>query len=226
LSALEEDNILISKKLRIKEQELSQSQQECDLAELQLLEAQEKIKEMQEQFEQYTITEQQYRKALNQQTDRTEFARNLPTTLFETLKFIADIFPDNLIVLDAAYESAKIAKFQFLPEANKLLFSMAKDLHSIFFLYDENDVEAAFKRIGFELTMKESSSTKANKRLMTLRKRVYNGIEEDFSPHTKLSKNGKDLRVHFFVDNIKKVLVIGHCGDHLETAGTSRRKEK
>jgi hypothetical protein len=64
-----------------------------------------------------------------------------------------------------------------------------------------------------------------DRKLMALRKRHYEGQELDFSPHAKLQKGGKDLRVHFYADHTRKLIVIGHCGDHLKTAGTARRKE-
>ena len=45
------------------------------------------------------------------------------------------------------------------------------------------------------------------------------------TPHVKWGNEPpRLLRIHFFVDREQKSLVIGHCGDHLDTYGTRRRK--
>lgn len=225
LHALEEENVQVSSQIKALQAELNNKQQQNDLLELQADELQTQLNDMQEQFTQFAITDQQYKKVLGEQDDKRSFVQNLPTTLEEVLRFIAHIFPDKIAVLASAYESALTSKFQFVPDANELLYSIATNLHSILFITKEGDIERAFKRTGFELTLKESSATKSDKRLVALRKRVYDGQEEDFSAHAKLNKNSRDLRVHFFVDHKRQLIVIGHCGDHLETAGTSRRKE-
>jgi hypothetical protein len=225
LSALEEENTEVTNKFKEAQNQLSAEQEQNVFLELQLEETQDQLRRSQAQFSAYSITENQYKKALGDQQDKRQVWRRLPRTLAEDLRQMAELFPEKIAVLDAAYESAEDAKFQAVHEAHELLFEMANTLHSIFFDADEGDKEGVFKSsTGFEITMNESSSTKADKRLMNLRKRVYEGQEEDFSPHAKLEKGGKDLRVHFFVDNLRKLIVIGHCGDHLETAGTARRK--
>lgn len=225
LLALEEENVQVSTQMKGLQAELNNKQQQSDFLELQVDDLQMQLNDMQEQFSQFAITEQQYKKVLRDQDEKRGFAQNLPTTLAQVLRFIAHIFPDKITVLESAYESAEASKFQFIPDANKLLYSIATDLHSILFIEKEGDIEGAFKRSGYELTLKESSATKADKRLMALRKRVYDGQEEDFSAHAKFNKNNRDIRIHFFVDQKRRLIVIGHFGDHLETAGTSRRKE-
>lgn len=37
----------------------------------------------------------------------------------------------------------------------------------------------------------------------------------------KGSKKGESLRVHFFADYNLKIIVIAHCGEHLQTFDTS-----
>ena len=65
--------------------------------------------------------------------------------------------------------------------------------------------------LNLDVTLSESSMTRGDKKLMELRKRIYDGGERDFSPHAKLNKGGQDLRVHFFVDKTWQLVVIGHC---------------
>ena len=59
---------------------------------------------------------------------------------------------------------------------------------------------------------------------MALRKIVHNGKERDITPHVKAGNKARLLRVHFCVDQDEKQIIIGHCGDHLDTYGTRRRR--
>ena len=80
-------------------------------------------------------------------------------------------------------------------------------------------------RTSFDLTWTESKETKRDNRLMGLRKIVYEGRELDITPHVKWgNKPPRLLRVHFHVDRDRRRIVIGHCGDHLDTYGTRRRR--
>ena len=55
-----------------------------------------------------------------------------------------------------------------------------------------------------------------------MRKDFYKGQEIDVSPHVKHGTTpGNILRVHYYADLQDKVLVVGHCGDHLDTVRTN-----
>lgn len=77
---------------------------------------------------------------------------------------------------------------------------------------------------GFELSLGEGSMTNKDGSLMKKRERKYRGKTIKVIPHIK----GRDtsprdaFRLHYYVDNGRRVIVIGHCGGHLETAGTRR----
>ena len=74
---------------------------------------------------------------------------------------------------------------------------------------------------GIELTMTEGSQTNRDSRMGRLRQADLDGRTWDISPHVKW---GSDFRVHFALDGDGKRVVVGHCGDHLDTAGTRRRR--
>lgn len=150
----------------------------------------------------------------------------LPTSIEEVLKTTEGLYRDNIIVLNKAFESSKNAKFDQIEDAWNLLRAMATTLHELHFKEGSVNVEAEFKnRSGFELTLKEGSSTRSNPRLMKLRERMYNGEIISCEPHVKCTRNSKVLRVHYYADNHSEKIVIGHCGNHLPTEGSSRRKE-
>ena len=69
--------------------------------------------------------------------------------------------------------------------------------------------------------MTEGKQTKNDKNLVKLRKLKYMGAEVDITLHVKYgSKAPKCLRVHFYADHERQMLVVGHCGDHLDTYGS------
>jgi len=104
---------------------------------------------------------------------------------------------------------------------------MATVLHPLLFdAPDENiDLERVFReKTGFDLGMSEGRSTKRDKKFMKLRQDVCEGRTVEIIPHIKVgSKEPRLLRVHFFVDNDKKRIVIGHCGGHLDNFSTRRQ---
>jgi hypothetical protein len=61
---------------------------------------------------------------------------------------------------------------------------------------------------------------------MAKRRFAHDGKEWDMTPHVKWGNSApKCLRVYFAVDRDQKRLIVGHCGDHLDTYGTRRRKQ-
>ena len=106
---------------------------------------------------------------------------------------------------------------------------MAHELHPLLLEQDElsaaNVAELFTQKTGFELAWTETKQTKRDNKLMALRRIGYRGQQVDITPHVKWgNKPPKCLRVHFWVDRDGTQLVIGHCGDHLNTYGTHRRK--
>jgi hypothetical protein len=108
----------------------------------------------------------------------------------------------------------------------RCLRGMATHLHDLVAteLPPQQIADTFRSRTGFELTWTESKQTKRDKRLMGMRRMLYGGREIDITPHIKYgSSPPRLLRVHFWVDRQRKQVVIGHCGDHLDTYGTRRR---
>lgn len=56
--------------------------------------------------------------------------------------------------------------------------------------------------------------------------RNYHGQTVSIAPHIKgHSGNPKDnIRLHYYADAERRLIVIGHCGAHLETADSSKVK--
>jgi hypothetical protein len=125
-------------------------------------------------------------------------------------------------------ESVRKADYSDIGGCWEAMWAMSSDLYRLFFENDEvGDVERKFRELtGIEMSMTEGSQTKADKRLMKKREDTYQGEKVDITPHIKLRSGNEHFRIYFGIVRSKKLLVIGDCTDHMETAGTRRRGQK
>lgn len=136
-----------------------------------------------------------------------------------------------VIFTDAAVRSLDKSDFVTCADASSVIWRclrvMATDLYDLV-MQDLPALQVAdtFKsRTKFGLTWTESKETKRDNRLMAKRRIVFDGREMDITPHVKWGDTApRLLRVYFYVDRGRKRIVIGHCGDHLDTYGTKRRR--
>lgn len=153
-----------------------------------------------------------------------EVARELrdPARVVEVAR---EVFGDRLVILDRAVESAR----EYRGEPSEMfdgLLAMYQHLWELRF-GEEGDVtvdEDEFQALtGFGLTFHESKQTKRNARLAKQRQVEYRGKTCDMSPHIKGGDKKRGfLRIHFFFDGDGRKVVIGHCGNHMETDGTAK----
>lgn len=150
----------------------------------------------------------------------------LPTTVHEMLEVIEKLHAGRVFFTEQAYRSAQAASFDEPETAWRCLWSIPQVLWALIFEDESRDLAREYERCsGFELALTETGLTKKDKDLRALRRDVFDGSEVDITPHIKIgNREPKCLRVHFYVDRTKKLIVVGHCGDHLTTAGTRRRK--
>ena len=59
--------------------------------------------------------------------------------------------------------------------------------------------------------------------LMKMRERSYGGRTVDISAHIKGRSQKNTFRLHFYIDRENELIVIGHAGCHMKTAGSHRR---
>ena len=156
---------------------------------------------------------------------------HFPTSLVEELELAGRLWPDRIVVLPEAVRSAAAYRYCDLDEEWRILRAVATVLWDIYFGDgDSSDIDEEFKRrTGFTHTFRESGATNASPALVKLRRRSYKGSEIDITPHIKGSgrRDSSKLhpfRLHYHADAEGKKIVIGHCGEHLDTAGTPRVK--
>jgi hypothetical protein len=122
--------------------------------------------------------------------------------------------------------SLKKANYSDVAGFWEAMWAMASELHGLLFETDGKvgDIEKKFKELtGVEMSTTEGSVTKADKRLMKQREDSYQGELIDITLHIKLRSGNEHFRICFGVLQSKRLLVVGECTDHLETAGTRRR---
>ena len=150
---------------------------------------------------------------------------HLPSTVSEVAELIGKVYPDRIVFTDKALESTKDSSLKNPTVAWACLRSMATVLYDLHFQQKLPFREVAQKfrdSTGFELAVGESETTKKRKKLGAMRRDYYKGEEIDISPHVKHGTSpGNVLRVHYYVHPKDRLLVVGHCGDHLDTVRTN-----
>ncbi len=171
-----------------------------------------------------------------QELVRLTAERGIPvSSLSEAIGLIERMFPNRIVFTPEARQSAEKAGFNdeadLMPDAFRLLWHLATTMHDLCFGTQQyvGKLEDAFRQRsgGIEITMTERKLTKQDKEARAMRRIVFEGQELDCTPHLKLGNDPDTcLRVHFAKakrTNGNEVIVIGHCGDHLKTAGTRKR---
>lgn len=149
----------------------------------------------------------------------------IPRDLADLLKLARSIWPDRIVVLPEAMDSAKSYDGN-LAEEWDIVRGVATALYGLLFEDDgcEGRVADEFqRRTGYELTFSESSATRARADLMKMRERSYGGRTVDISAHIKGRSQKNTFRLHFYIDRENELIVIGHAGCHMKTAGSHRR---
>lgn len=154
-----------------------------------------------------------------------ECLQAIPRDLADLLKLARSIWPDRIVVLPEAMDSAKSYDGN-LAEEWEIVRGAATALYGLLFEDDgcEGRVADEFqRRTGYELTFSESSATRARVDLMKMRERSYGGCTVDISAHIKGRSQKNSFRLHFYIDRENELIVIGHAGCHMKTAGSHRR---
>ncbi len=151
----------------------------------------------------------------------------LPESVEDCCRLFIGAFPDRIEFTERGLASAKRADYPKISTVWTALWHVANTLHSVAFSSSESgvDLEDEFRRrSGIEMALSEGKLTKANSKLMQSRRQSHNGETIDITPHLKLQTANKHLRIHFHIHKKRRIVIVGHCGDHLDTAGTAKKK--
>lgn len=137
-------------------------------------------------------------------------------TIEQSLRFLEANFSGRLFVLDSAWESSReVENFKHGKEVFKMLLTLVTSYYK--HIVDGGDVETKglFGKNGFA-TRDKVNLSKKGKQL-----RTFNYRGEDLFMERHLKIDGGDSvyetwRCHFHWDSERKLIVIGHCGKHLD----------
>ena len=137
-------------------------------------------------------------------------------SLEASLRIIGSVFPDRVEILGTAYDSARDSSgFRHRKKAFNLLWSLCTDYWSSL-SEGQGDVTAR-SCFGSGYAAKESDSLSvAGRKRRTF---LYDGSEFLMEKHLKIGvadNRAETLRVHFEWLGESRVIVIGHCGGHLD----------
>ena len=154
-----------------------------------------------------------------------------PQTPVAVARLTEAISGGRLVFTEGAIKSLTKSDFIKCDEACSVIWRCLRSMTTELFDLVMKDLSAQQvadefgSRTIFELTWTEGKQTKRDRRLMAKRTIKYGGRQLDITPHVKWgSEPPRLLRIHFFVDREQKSLVIGHCGDHLDTYGDEAEK--
>jgi hypothetical protein len=152
----------------------------------------------------------------------------LPESLPEVISLIERIHQGTIVFTERSKRSARESSLNDMSVAWSCLWSMATILYELHFgeSSDITTIEQEFRsRSGFDLSITEGKQTNQDKKLLALRKDTWNGKPIDITPHVKWgNKEPRLLRIHYAPMQHEKLIVVGHCGDHLTTSGTRKKK--
>jgi hypothetical protein len=154
-----------------------------------------------------------------------------PETVTDVAALAVKLSGGRLVMPADAARSLQRSEFADCDEAPSIIWRCLRAMADVLLelvLTDMPPMQVAEEfrnRTKFELTWTESKETKRDNRLMAKRRIVYSGSVLDITPHVKWGNVApRLLRVHFSVDRDHRRIIIGHCGDHLDTYGTRRTK--
>jgi hypothetical protein len=202
---------------RIEFLELSQQDNEMKLAS-----AEYQAKNAREQ----STNEAKAAQQLQQELSAFRSLARLPESIKECGDFFVKAFPGKLVFSQRGFTSLQRAQYSDVAGFWEAMWALASVLHKLLFESGGKvgDIEKKFKELtGIDMSMTEGSLTKADKRLMKKREDSYEGEQIDITPHIKLRAGNEHFRIYFGVLRSKKLLVVGECTNHLETAGSRRR---
>lgn len=173
---------------------------------------------------------------LQAQVTVLENLSKFPDSLVGVLTLAGELYSSKIEISQEAFDSAKEyfdrydshwKKIENLNLAWTMISDFTKILYPILFdLPDGGNPVLLLKQQGssFDLALNEGKQTAKNRKLMNLRKINYEGKEIDISAHLKHgNRDPSQLRLHYYQDNEKKKLIIGHFGKHLDNASTKNQ---
>ena len=137
-------------------------------------------------------------------------------TLEQSLRVVSELCPDRVVVLDSAYASARDSKmFEYKKQALEMIVKLATEYWTT--LSDGGGDAKAKAVFGKSYAARESEIlSKEGRQRRTFK---FDSKSVEMLKHLKIGvadNKSKTLRIHFEWIAEKNIIVIGHCGGHLD----------
>ena len=213
----EEEN----KKAREEKKKLADRVDELEIKKEKLEEEKKKI-ESKHATEIFNIQMKQQGVARKTLSNMNVLPREYPDKLIGLKAF--ERFYGNLLFAVSAWSSAEEYSRRF--EEVRIAWEMLYDLDQVLWqlIFDDGSINVAKEfnsKSRFEYAAGEGRMTTRDNELAATRKFEYQGKTYEMWKHLKYSnRTGKQLRIYFDIDHVKRKLIVGHIGDHLDNATT------
>lgn len=140
---------------------------------------------------------------------------------FAALKKFAPFY-EHLAFAEGAWAPAfEYRAFQDFDVAWGMLYDLDQILWPLVF-EKRGDIEGEFERLSkYEYAKGEGSQTANNQRLAQMRRFSFEGKDYEMWTHLKHgNRSGKQLRIHFAIDNERRRIIVGWIGEHMDNATT------
>lgn len=190
----------------------------------------EREEEHKEELRAATAKAEVFQAAANQMATRTtgDVAKELSDsvaaalldkpTLEQALRTLLVAYPDRLVILEPAWNSAKDSEcFKHQSASWDLLKKLSGEYWES--LAGGTGDHEARKIFGTKFVATDSDKVENNQRARQLRTFIYKGKPIQMFKHLRLGVKdsaAETLRVYFEWDPADKKIVIGHCGEHLD----------
>lgn len=138
--------------------------------------------------------------------------------LDDVVGYFRFVFADRMAFADKVLKECILSP----EELWKCLYALGTQMIVLYRKPDSGEIFREFKRrTGIEVASSEGSTTRGNGNLMKQYNIYWNGENINIEPHLKCSAY---QRIHFGYSKTKDMLIVGHIGKHLDTAGTAKVK--
>lgn len=163
----------------------------------------------------------------------TQLLGSFVDDLEKQLRLCGEMYNDRVYICEEAYKSARDYSKENKQDADfyKKSWQMLQELVTT--LYDccfdstqqgfiEQQFNAGRKSSGITFTMNEGRQTNRDNKMRRDREIVYKGKTVSIAPHLKYGNDDKSLRLHLYIDNNGRKLVVGYWGTHKKTASSKK----
>lgn len=151
---------------------------------------------------------------------RMLFSRQ-PNTVDTVVQYFEEVFSDKIVFSDDAKKSLKYCRIE-TDTLWEVLFQLSTVMWSLY-TSGSGDIYKRFtEKTGIHCASGEGKMTRKDPKLMQQFETKLGKENIDIEPHITYGKKGQSI--HFGYSAIRKKVVVGHCGEHLEIYSTQKRK--